>query len=407
MRIYQNRTLGSALLIGGTAVGAGMLALPLTTGLGGFFFSSILFFISFAFMLTSLFYLLEVLLMTESSKANLVSVCKEHLGIVGECVAWVSFLLLLYSVAAAYLSGGGSLIANIVNALLHSSISSHSGIFIFLLIFGFLVVFETRAVDIINRACMLGLIFSFIFLLIFVTPHIEIDRYKGGDPRYLWNAVPVVVLSFTSHIIIPSLKKYLHEDIGAIKKAFVWGSFIPLVFYLVWEFLIVGILPLSGPYGLGSIGRASYPISELTNALRTILRTPWVTGAIGCFSFFALVTSFFGVALSLYDFLADGLHIKKTFKGRIVLLFLMFSPPTLFAIFSPKGFIAALGYAGVFVAILYIILPTLIVWRGRYIKKKKGPFCVIGGRGLLLVMFAGSLAIIFLQIAMTHGWLFA
>ncbi len=91
MQFYKNKTFGSALLVGGTAIGAGMLALPLTTGVGGFFYSTILFFIAFLFMLTSLFYLLEATLMTERASANLITICKERLGPAGEFTAWLSF----------------------------------------------------------------------------------------------------------------------------------------------------------------------------------------------------------------------------------------------------------------------------------------------------------------------------
>jgi len=405
MKIYKNKTFGSILLVGGTSIGAGMLALPLTTGAGGFFPSSILFFISFAFMLLSLFFLLEATLMSEKVSANLITICRERLGPFGEFVAWVSFLMLLYSVAAAYLSGGGSLIADVLSSSLTTNIPPNLGIFIFLAVFGFIVVFETKAVDAINRICMVGLILSFVFLLIFVTPHVEISHYSGGKPKYLLAAVPVVILSFTSHIIVPSLRNYLGGDVKKLKRALLYGSLIPLVFYLVWEFLIIGMLPLSGKYGLESIGGAPHPVAGLTDALNAILGVPWIAVVVGLFSFFALVTSFFGVALSLYDFLADGFKIKKTIKGKATLLVLMFTPPLLFALFFPGGFVLALGYAGVFVAVLYGLLPALMVWRGRYIEKKPERFKVFGGKVTLLIMFIGSIGIIFFQIAATQKWL--
>ncbi|MGE0198567.1 MAG: aromatic amino acid transport family protein, partial [Simkaniaceae bacterium] len=164
-------------------------------------------------------------------------------------------------------------------------------------------------------------------------------------------------------------------------------------------------LPVSGPNGLESIGGAPHPVAGLSYALNNLLGVPWIALIVGLFSFFALVTSFFGVALSLYDFLADGFRIKKTMKGKTSLLVLMFLPPLLFALFYPSGFVVALGYAGVFVAVLYGILPVLMVWHGRYIEKKKERFRVVGGKPLLLAMFVGSLAIIFFQIAATQGWL--
>ncbi|MCB1081640.1 MAG: amino acid permease, partial [Chlamydiia bacterium] len=382
-------------MVGGTSIGAGMLALPLSTGAGGFFPSALLFLVAFSFMLLSLFYLMEVTLMSDKVNANLITICRERLGAVGECVAWISFLLLLYSVAAAYLSGGGSLIADVLSASTKGAISSNVGIFIFLAVFGFIVVFETKAVDAINRICMVGLIISFLLLLIFVTPHVKWDHYQGGKPMYLWAAVPVVVLSFTSHIIVPSLRNYLGGDVGKLKRALLFGSLIPLVFYLVWEFLIIGMLPLSGKFGLETIGGAPHPVAGLTDALNEMLKAPWIAVIVGLFSFFALVTSFFGVALSLYDFLADGFKIKKTVKGKGLLLLLMFIPPLLFALFYPSGFVAAIGYAGVFVAILYGILPALMVWHGRYIEKKKERFRVFGGKIFLLIMILGSLGIIF------------
>lgn len=404
MAFYKNETVGSSLLVGGTAIGAGMLALPLTTGVGGFYHATFLFLVIFLFMLTSLFYLLEATLMTNNPTSNLVTICKDRLGPIGAGTAWISFLMLLYAVAAAYLSGGGSLITDLVTTLFKFNIHSAFGVLIFLTIFGCIIIFDTKVVDFINRVCMVGLISSFLLLLIFVSPHIEPSHYSSGKPEYLWAAVPVVALSFTSHIIIPSLRNYLQSNITKLKKALLWGSTIPLIFYLLWEFLIIGLLPINGPNSLESLGGEAQPIAKLTDTLKKLIGLSWIATLVASFSFFALVTSFFGVALSLYDFLSDGFHIKKTFKGKILLLFLMFTPPILFALFYPHGFMVALGYAGVFVAILYGILPVLMVWHGRYIEKKKQAFRVFGGKALLLIIFTGAIGIIFIQVAVNQKW---
>ena len=37
MKLYDHKTLGGILLVAGTSIGAGMLALPISTGIGGFF----------------------------------------------------------------------------------------------------------------------------------------------------------------------------------------------------------------------------------------------------------------------------------------------------------------------------------------------------------------------------------
>lgn len=54
-------------------------------------------------------------------------------------------------------------------------------------------------------------------------------------------------------------------------------------------------------------------------------------------------------------------------------------------LFYPGAFIGALSYAGIYCAVLFILLPTLMAWRGRYKKAflAKG-FRVKGGKPLLL-----------------------
>jgi len=405
MSFLKNKVFGSTLLVAGTQIGAGMLALPISTGATGFKNSILLFLTCFAFMLVSLLLLLEANLFSKDSNVNLISMVKSRLGPIGQMVAWFSFLLLLYSVVAAYLSAGGSLINQAIESSFQTTLSPNTGVWIFLIVFGFLVVFGTKGIDWVNRICVLGLFTCFFSLAFFVSPLINLDSLESGESKYLWVSIPIVVLSFTSHIIVPSLRTYLKGNVRDLKIALVVGSFIPLVFYLLWEFLIFGLLPETGPNGLDTIAKQAQPIAALTNALYAFLKITWVPVIVGLFSFFALITSFFGVSLSLFDFLADGFRIKKTISGKISLLLTMFIIPLFFVIYYPQGFLVALGYAGVFVAILYGVLPALMVWHGRYIEKRKEKFKVFGGKPLLLFMITLSLGIIFLQVASTQGWL--
>ena len=66
--------------------------------------------------------------------------------------------------------------------------------------------------------------------------------------------------------------------------------------------------------------------------------------------------------MSLSDFLIDGLKIKKSWEGRLLAIFLTFIPPLIFVFSYERGFLLALEYAGVFVAILLIFLPSVMAW---------------------------------------------
>jgi tyrosine-specific transport protein len=403
--LYQNKTLGGILLIAGTQIGAGMLALPLTTARGGILCSIGLFIIAFLFMLVTLFLLLEANLYEESYEANIISMAKKRLGTFGQFVAWFSFLLLLYSVAAAYISAGGSLVVKILPTVNGHTPNDIWGMAFFIFVFGGTIFFGTWLIDHVNRFLMIGLILSYFALVIFVTPHINPAHFALGDAKYLLAAVPVIVLSFTSHIILPSLRTYLNNEIRPLRKALLIGSFVPLILYVVWEIAILGVMPVSGEGGLAQIASGTHPVASLTEALNKQLGLSWIAGAVGAFSFFALVTSFLGVLLALMDFLADGFQIRKDFRGRGLLFVVTIIPPLIFALYYPSGFVLALSYAGVFVAILYGILPVIMIWKARYHENLVAKYTVPGGKITLLLSLVGSFAVIALQIAATLNWL--
>jgi len=285
---------------------------------------------------------------------------------------------------------------------------SFYGVFVFLTLFGAVVYFGTQIVDYVNRLLMMGLIGSFCTLVFASIPHVHLNYLNEFYPHAIVVSVPVIVASFTSHLILPSLRIYLENDLPQIKKVLLYGSMIPLALYLIWELIIVGMLPLSGEHGLAEVAASTHPVGRLADAMHGHLSGGFVGSLLGAFSFFALVTSFLAVALSLSDFLSDGFGIpKKTPSRRLLLLAMTFLPPLLVLIFSAHSevpvFLIALGYLGVFIAVLYGILPALMVWKGRYIEKIESEYRAPGGKAALVLLILGSLAIIAIQVLITLG----
>ncbi len=403
---------GGMMLIAGTAIGAGMLGLPLKTGIGGFIPSVLCLVAGFLFMLLSLFVLLEANLYLSSWDANIISMAKARLGPWAQVVAWICFLLLLYAALAAYMSEGGGLFLQFWDGLMplswHPEVGHQQlfGVLGFAFLFGCVVFMGTRLVDYVNRLLMMGLMGAFITLVVFSSPHIETKYLAEFHPRYLVASVPIIIASFTSHLILPSLRTYLENDLAEIKKVLLYGSMIPLAFYLIWELIIVGMLPLHGEMSLIQVMHASHPVQALTEALYLHVGVAWVGTMIGAFSFFALVTSFLAVALSLSDFLADGFGIHKaSVTKRLLLMVMTFLPPLLLLLMPSSGgkpiFLLALGYLGVFIAVLYGILPALMVWKGRYREHIASDYRAPGGKFVLILLLVGSVAIIAIQVAET------
>ncbi len=384
--LYKNRTFGSILMVAGTTIGAGMLALPLKTAAGGLIPSIILFILCFAFMLYTVVLLLEANLMMPSPSSNIISMAGERLGRGAQAIAWVFFLLLLYSVAAAYMSAGGSLITVVIQDIFNVDIPQYPGMFLFAIIFGVVVFFGTSVTEHINRILLIGMIICFIALIYDMVPHLDTSTYHEGDPILLLPAITVIILSFTSHVMLPSIREYLGSNHKKIILALLLGSAIPLFFYIAWEVIILGLFPLYGDLGMINIAKGAHPVASMVNILQDNFGLLLIATIIGAFSFCALVTSFLAVNLSLRDFLADGLKVEKSPLGRLYLSVFAIIPPLIYALLFPKGYIVALEFAGAFVAVLYCLLPAAMVYQGRYIAQVHAPFITPGGKiGLWLV----------------------
>jgi len=400
----HSKLVGGVLLVAGTATGAGMLALPVSTGMAGFFPSLLLFIVYWAYMTYTSLLMLEVNLWLGEG-TNLISMARVTLGKWGQAFSWFVYLFLLYALTTAYIAGSTPIVLDAIHASTGLTVPEWVGTIPLLVIFGFFVYKGTKSVDRVNRLLMLGLVIAYAIMVIFVTPHVKASLLTHVDLKYILMGVSVIATSFGFHIIIPSLVTYLDRDVVKLKKVLLIGSTIPLVVYISWEFLTLGIIPIQGPNGLW---QGYLNGSNGAHLLTAFLGHSAVAMVARFFSFFAIVTSFLGVSLSLSDFLADGLRIKKTRGGRIVLYLLTFIPPLVITLIDPRAFLSALEYAGAFgVVTLLGLLPALMVWFGRYHehldRESHSTFHAPGGKMLLGIVMVLSLGVIIMEIAIKTG----
>lgn len=398
--IIKNKVIGGVLLVSGTTIGAGMLALPVVTGLAGFFPTLILFLLYWVYMTYTAFLLLEVNLWL-GDHINMITMAKKTIGKAGEVVSWITYLFLLYLLTTAYLAGGAPVVVNSLEMATGLIIPDWAGAIPLLVIFGFFVYEGTKYVDLLNRLLMFGLVIAYSAMTLMMVPHVDYHLLSYSNWGNIWLAVSVAATSFGFHIIIPTLTTYMHHNPAKLKKVIMIGSIIPLVVYIMWEMITLGVVPIEGAFGI----REGYLQGENgATLLSQQLGGSMVAVIAQMFSFFAIVTSFLGVTLSLTDFLADGLHIKKTHLGRFFLVALAFVPPLFFILMSPRAFLIALEYAGAFgVVVLLGLMPPLMVWAGRYYKGYKGDFQVPGGKVALSLAILVSLIVIIGEVANKLG----
>lgn len=393
----NKNTFKGILLVSGTSIGGGMLALPVLTSLSGFIPSMLVYLLCWFFMACTGLLLLEVCSWMRD-EANIVTMAESTLGWWGKCAAWVLYLFLFYCLTLAYVVGCGDLVVEVSG----DAIPEWAGSLIFVALFAPLVYAGAHLAGRVNVWLMLGLAVSYCAFVIMGFKHVRPELLLYRDWAHIPTAFPIAFTAFAYQGIVPTLLNFMHRDVQQTRKVIFIGSFIPFIVYVIWQGLILGIIP---PHAPGGLVEALHCGENAVQPLKNFIQSPSVYIVGQFFAFFALVTSFLGVTLGLLDFLADGLGIKKNYAGKILLCLIIFIPPLLFAFTYPGVFLMALDYAGGFgCALLLGLLPILMVWSGRYYLGWPSTYQLPGGRILLTLLILFVVFEVGCQIGVALGY---
>ncbi|EKM0527389.1 tyrosine transporter TyrP [Cronobacter turicensis] len=395
----KNRTLGSIFIVAGTTIGAGMLAMPLAAAGVGFGVTALLLFLLWAVMCYTALLLVEVY-QHHPASTGLGTLALHYLGKPGQWLAGFSMLFLMYALTAAYISGAGELLASSLSQWLDMRITPATGVLTFTLVGGLIVSIGTHSVDMVNRLLFTAKTVFLVVMLAMMMPHIhQVNLLTLPVEKGLaLSALPVIFTSFGFHGSVPSVVSYMKGDVRKLKLVFITGSAIPLVAYLFWQLATLGAIPSDTFMGLLANHAG---LNGLLQAVRDVVASPHVELAVHLFADLALATSFLGVSLGLFDYLADMFKRRRTVAGRAQSGLMTFVPPLAFALFYPQGFVMALGYAGVALAVLALLLPALLAWQSR--KRHAAAWQVAGGNIMLAVIFACGIGIVAIQCLISAG----
>lgn len=372
-------------LVAGTCIGGGMLALPIATGVSGFVPSTFIMVICWLAMTASALFLLEANLWL-SKEAHIITISKTFLGPVGKAISWCLYLFICYASLVAYTAAGGSLVINSTSYLFQYDLSVPTSCLVFILLFGSLIYFGGLFVGRINAILFLAMIAAYVALMSTGISEINLSLLKHRNWSTTLLAIPILLTTFSFQTMLPSLTPVLKRNTAALRAAIIGGTTITFLIYLIWQWMVLGIIPISGPNNLIDALEAGQPVTEF---LREHVNSNWVSIIAEYFAFFALVTSFLGIGLGLFDFLADGLKIKKVGKGKFLIALLVTIPTFFFASYFERIFLLALDATGGYGdTILNGIFPVLMVWMGRYVYKFPSENRTPGGKPLLIIVLA-------------------
>lgn len=399
----KNKILGSALMIAGTTIGAGMLAMPLTSAGMGFGATALLLIGLWALLAYTGLLFMEVYQTAPQKDVGVASLAEQYFGLFGRALATFSLLVLLYALLSAYITGGGSLLSGIMPEMADADMKLKISILIFTVVLGAFVVVGVKSVDGLTRVLFLGKIAAFIAVLMMMLPKAKLENLTAIplDNLLIISAVPIFFTAFGFHVIMGTINTYLDADIGKIRKAIYIGTAIPLVAYLLWQLATHGVLSQNE---FTTILKQDPTLNGLVTATSQITGSTILGEMVRLFSVLALITSFLGVAMGIFEGVGDLLKRLNLPNNRLWLTVATFTPPLLFALFYPDGFIMALGYAGLLFAFYGMILPIGLAWKARR-QHPNLPYRVIGGNLALVIALIAGICIMVIPFLIQLGYL--
>ena len=210
-----------------------MLVLPIATAQLGFINALIFLVLCWAIMTAAALLILETI-SWHSVNSNLISMAKTTLGKFGQAIAWLSYLLLLDALLAAYIAGGSDFLQHLL--LTFGTLSTKLSALLFAGLLSLIVFKGLGSVDYVNKTVISSKLLAFILLVICIFPFISFHYLFSLENAYqlsvILSSTTVIMTSFGFAVIVPSLRSYFSNDFFMLRRAILIGSLIPLFCYI-------------------------------------------------------------------------------------------------------------------------------------------------------------------------------
>lgn len=373
----------TACMITGNLIGAGILGLPINTGLAGFIPSLIAMVAGGGMMCFTAFVLgNQVLLNRKQSSFDYPSLYQQYFGNIGKWIAVAANVIILYGLLTAYLTGGAKILASFTGG----TGENVGTFFIFAGFLVFITCINLKFIQKLNTLFILFLATAFTVLTISASGHVEPANLNYRDWAFLPASLPIIVTAFHFHNIIPVIISDIKFDMNIFKRSVALGMLLAFMMNMIWVAVGIGVLPLTGENSILEAYQSNIPATipmgvQLNSAIFTLFAS--------LFAIVAICTSFLANGVGLMNFIKDLLEGSKLPSTRPAVLTLTFIPPVFTAFFYPDIFLKALNVVGgIGIITLFGILPSAITLLNKSVSKMMRVIAVV------VLLFAGSVLII-------------
>lgn len=386
------------MVIAGTVIGGGMFALPVDLSGAWFFWGAFILIIAWFSMMHSGLLLLEANL-NYPIGSSFNTITKDLIGNKWNIVSGFTVAFVLYILTYAYISANGAIISETISMNMGYRVNPRIvGICTAIFVASVLWISSLAASRI--TSLFLGIkIISFIIVFgsFFFQVDFSILRDTAGQAQnnasyfpYIFMALPVCLASFGFHGNIPSLIICYGKRKDKLIKSIVFGSLLALVIYLFWLYCTMGNISRES---FSDIIASGGNVDSLVKSFLGTRQTGIIEFCLLVFSNLAVASSFFGVTLGLFDYLADLFKFDNSAMGRFKTVLLTFLPPALLYLIFPNGFIYGIGGAGLCATIWAVIIPAVLALKARQ-KFPNKMFTVWGGLIIPTIVILFGIAVI-------------
>ncbi|MBY8030591.1 septum formation protein [Vibrio fluvialis] len=388
----------------GTAVGAGVLFLPIKAGAGGFWPLVILALLAAPMTWFAHKSLARFVLSAKNPESDITDTVEEHFGKAGANLITFAYFFAIYPIVLIYGVG----ITNTVDSFLVNQIGMESiprwllsGALISAMTAG--VVFGKELMLKATSAMVYPLVFILLALSVFLIPEwntsmMEVAPDWSGMPAIIWLAIPIIVFSFNHSPIISQFTKeqrMQHGDNAVAKTDMITGGAAMMLMGFVMFFVFSVVLSLSPE----QLAMAKEQNISVLSYLANIHESPVISYLGPIVAFAAITSSYFGHFLGAHEGLVGLVKSRSEMPiSKIEKISLIFIVVTtwMVAIVNPSilGMIETMG-APMIAAILFL-LPVFAMQKVPAMAKYKTSapvqiFTVICGLAAISSVIYGAL----------------
>jgi amino acid permease len=341
----------------GTIIGAGVLGIPYVVAQAGFLSSLVTIIVLGIIVMFVFLYVGEIVLRTKGNH-QMTGYCEKYLGKTGKVIMAVSMIIGIYGALIAYFIGESYTLSSIFGG---NPFYYNIGFFILV---STIIYFGLKAVE--NSELVLSsIVLLIIFILVVLSfKHVNLNNLNHFSMSKMFLPYGVILFSYLGFVAVPEMKEELKGNLKSLKKAIIFGSLIPIVAYLLFSFVVVGVVGLDYFNSINPNERIA------TIALGNLLgQSMFLFGNL--FAVFAMLTSFLTLALALKEMYIFDYKINKNVAWALTCII-----PFVIGLLNVTDFIQIIAMTGVVAGGIDGILIVLMTMKAKKMGDRKPEYTI-------------------------------